>query len=72
MPKSVSREDIKYKIELPRFVYAPVKKGDIIGKMVFMYNEKIVGYSVIVAGEDVEIITPKKNIFSKIFDLFDP
>jgi len=70
LPKSVSRGDIKYKIELPQFIYAPVKKGDIIGKIVFMYDEKIVGYSIIVASENFEMNTPKKNIITKIFDLF--
>jgi len=70
LPKNISREDIIYKTELPQFIYAPVKKGDVIGKMVFMYKERIVGNAVIVSCEDIEINTPKKNIFSKIFDLF--
>ena len=55
LPVSISRDEITHKIELPQFVYAPVKKGDIIGRIVFMYEDKIVGYSVIVACENVDI-----------------
>jgi len=53
LPKEIKREDIKYTIELPRFVYAPIKKGDIVGKMVFMRGDRIVGYSAITASEDI-------------------
>ena len=60
LPKSVSREDIKQKTELPQFVYAPVKKGDIIGRVVFTHEDKIIGYSVIVSCEDAEVNKPKK------------
>ena len=66
LPKSISRENITHKVELPQFVYAPVKKGDVIGRMIFMYGERIVGYSIIVACEDIEVNTPKKSLF----DLF--
>jgi len=72
LPKSVSFEDIEYKIELPRFVYAPVKKGDVVGRIIFIYNNRIIRNSVIVASEDVEINTPKKSAISKIFDFFKP
>ena len=69
LPKSINREDINYKVELPQFVYAPVKKGDIIGRIVFTHDERIIGCSVLVALDDVEVNTAKKfNI--NIFDWF--
>ena len=67
LPKSVKREDIKHTVELPQFVYAPVKKGDMIGRIIFTHDEHIIGYSVIVACEDIEADTAKK---SYIFDFF--
>ena len=64
LPKSINREDIKSKIELPQFVYAPVKKGDIIGRLIFTYNDEIIGDSVIVSCEDIDANkTNKFNIF---------
>ena len=68
LPKSINLENIEYKTELPQFVYAPIKKGDIIGRMVFMYEERIAGYSVLAACEDVEVNAPKK---SGIFHFFN-
>ena len=55
IPKYINRDEIEYKTELPLFVYAPVKKGDIIGRMLFIYKDQIIGYSVITASEDIEV-----------------
>jgi len=59
LPNSINRENIESKIELPQFIYAPVKKGDMIGRIVFMYKDRIVGYSVIAACEDVGVRNKK-------------
>jgi len=70
LPKTVNRDDIKYKTELPQFIYAPVKKGDIVGRIIFMRDEKIIGNTIIVACEDIEINTSKKSIIEKIKEFF--
>jgi D-alanyl-D-alanine carboxypeptidase len=70
LPKTINREDIEYKTELPQFIYAPVKKGDVIGKMIFMYQERIIGISTIVSCENIEINISKKSIINKIKELF--
>ncbi|MCL2774137.1 MAG: D-alanyl-D-alanine carboxypeptidase [Oscillospiraceae bacterium] len=69
---AIKSEDITYKTELPQFIYAPVKKGDIVGRMVFMYNDYIVGYSIIVSYDDVEVVPQKKPnpIIAKIQEFF--
>ena len=45
---------IQYKIELPEYVSAPVKKGDKVGEVVFTLDGKEVGRIPIVAASDVE------------------
>ena len=72
VPSNVNPEDIKYKTELPQFIYAPVKKGDIVGRIVFMYNDYIVGYSVIVSCGYVDVVPQKKPnpIIAKIREFF--
>ena len=47
-------------IELPKFVYAPIEKGRIIGKVTYYLDGKIVAESPISAYEDVNI-KPKEN-----------
>ena len=69
LPISINQRDIKYTAELPQFIYAPVKKGDIVGRMVFKHKDYIIGYSVIVSCEDVEIGPIKKP--NLIFSLID-
>lgn len=75
LPNNINVENISQKIELPRFIYAPVKKGDVIGRMIFMYENQIIGCSVIISCEDVEV-DPSKNsnksnsIISRILEFF--
>jgi D-alanyl-D-alanine carboxypeptidase/D-alanyl-D-alanine carboxypeptidase (penicillin-binding protein 5/6) len=70
LPMNINPEDITRIIELPRFIYAPVKKGDIVGRIVFMYKDKIIGYSILVSCEEIAAEPPKKSIFERIFGLF--
>ena len=70
LPKSIVREDIEYRIELPRFIYAPVKKGDIVGRVVFTHDAGDIAYSIITASEDIETSVPKKSVISRLLDFF--
>ena len=69
LPSYVSPEDIEYRVELPGFVYAPVKKNDVIGKIIFTYEDKIIAYSAIVSLEDVDVYE-YKPILRRILDIF--
>jgi len=70
LPNSIEKENIKSTVELPRFVYAPIKEGDVTGRIIFTYEEKIVGYSILVSSETVETDIQKKSILSEIIDFF--
>jgi hypothetical protein len=70
---NIKREDITERVELPRFVYAPVKRGDVIGRIIFTCDKccgKTAGYSIITVSEDIDANIPGKSIFSRIADLF--
>jgi hypothetical protein len=47
-------ENITIKIFALPFVYAPVRKGDVLGRAVIMYKEKEIAACDIVAVKDVE------------------
>lgn len=45
-------QNISYQIFLPSFVFAPVKKGDVLGQIVFKYGDQIVATAAIQSTED--------------------
>ena len=53
--------------ELPRFLYAGVEKGDLIGKNVFYADGKKIGEVLLYAEETVPIQKKEKNIWQKLF-----
>ena len=64
-------DDTKAVIYLPRFVYAPVKQGDVVGKVRYYYNDIIVAEEDILAVEGTEFRTVGENgFFEKIRDFF--
>jgi D-alanyl-D-alanine carboxypeptidase/D-alanyl-D-alanine carboxypeptidase (penicillin-binding protein 5/6) len=75
VPMHITRDDITVRVEIPRFVYAPVKKGDIIGRVLFLHGENennaLIGYSIITASEEVEGIPLKKSFIDRIREFFE-
>ncbi len=64
---------VTQKIYLPKFVYAPVKYGDIIGWAELYKNGSFIGRFHITASCNVDAVAPlpeKKSIWSKIADKF--
>ena len=64
-----SDEPTLYK-EYPKFLYAPIKEGDIIGKIYCKIGNEIVAESEIKAAYSIEMQTYKKSIWQKISDFF--
>ena len=68
----VKKEDadrISIVYEHDRFIYADIKKGELLGRIVYTVDGVRVGCSEIVAAEDVEAIK-YKNFFEKIISIF--
>ncbi len=61
-------------IEMPSFLYAPVCKGQIIGKIKYKLNDEVVAVNDLVASNDNKIMVKKSiiyNIKSFLFKLFN-
>ncbi|BCI60077.1 hypothetical protein C12CBH8_07160 [Solibaculum mannosilyticum] len=52
-------DQLERTIQLPRFVYAPVKVGDLLGKAVYTLNGQPVAQTDLIAAEGVEYEPPK-------------
>lgn len=60
-------KNITYEIRMPKFIYAPVKIGDVIGELRVFSDGKIIGSVSITANESVEIKTVEIKEESKGF-----
>ena len=56
LPKS-GGEDISFKINMAEKINAPVKKGDVIGEVIYSIGGKQIGKSDIIAEESVDVIS---------------
>ncbi len=60
---------IKSKVYLPKFIYAPIKKGDKIGFIEYYYNKEVIALVDVIALEEVQkniIEIPKLTVFLNI------
>ncbi len=64
-----NKEKTKLTVEAPRFVPAPVRRGDAIGKVVFCVHGKTVGSAPLYAESDVAEKRAKQSFFEKILEL---
>lgn len=60
--KYVDTDEIKAVAELPKFIYAPVKKNDVVGRVVYWHKDEIVGSTALIAAEDININVNKSFI----------
>ena len=65
---SGSSEKLQKKLDLPKSLNAPVKKGDVIGKALYQLGERSVGEVSILAGETIEELT-LKDAFTHLLKL---
>ncbi len=67
LPVDFKETDLKTNIKLSERVTAPVKAGDILGSIEYVYNEKTLGITDLVATEDIKR-SFGKMIFGSLFD----
>lgn len=58
---------IKRIVQLPAFIYAPVKNGDIVGKIEYVLNGKIIETNNLIAQKQVNSSNKEKNIIKRLF-----
>lgn len=59
--------DIKCTVELFRFYFAPINKGDVLGRLVYTLDGEEIGESKIYALSDIQAVKYKKNLFEQLF-----
>lgn len=57
----------RVEFEVPRFLYAPVTEGDVVGRAVVYLNDEIVAESEIIASSTIPAIESPKSFWSGIF-----
>jgi len=55
LPAGADVKDVKSNISINESIKAPVKKGDVLGKAEYVYNDKSLGYVDIIATRDVPV-----------------
>lgn len=55
-------------ISVPPFVLAPVEKGDILGKVIFRLDGKVIGETPLIAESSVPVINKKENFINEFFN----
>lgn len=63
---TVQTEAISTRIDLPKFLYAPVQKGEEIGRISYFLGEKTLATVPIVAGADVAQLPQKASIWRQL------
>lgn len=64
-----ANERVQARITLPKRVEAPVKKGDIAGKLTFQVGEEVVGDTYLIYTADVPESIPGPTLFQRMKDL---
>jgi len=67
---SLETENITDTVYLPKFVYAPIRKNDILGTVVYRQNGKILAEKQILANTDIKVLEKTKKPIEKILENF--
>jgi len=62
--------DLTREVEMPSFVYAPIEKGEVLGRVVFYDNGKAVAFCELVADEAVDALVYEKSFSERILSFF--
>ena len=61
---------IEKRIEVPAFLYAPVRKGQTVGKLTYEINGKVLASVDLLAGEDLPAQIKQKSLWERFLDWF--
>ena len=64
------KEHIKKVVEVPHFLYAPVKQGQVVGKIKYILDDKTIAANDLVVSSDVEMHCPAPNMWQKFCEFF--
>ena len=61
LPKSADMAEVQNIVDIPTELTAPIKKGEVIGKAVYMQNGKVIAQQEIIADTDIQLYKYKKQ-----------
>ncbi len=64
------KDKIEKVVKAPQFVYAPIEKGKVIGKIEYKFEGKIIATNDLIVSTDENIFKENKNLVSKIIGFF--
>ena len=67
---SLETENITDTVYLPKFVYAPIKQNDVLGRVVYKQNGKVLAEKQILANSDIRALKEEKEPTEKIIENF--
>ncbi len=65
---SLDTENITCDVYLPKFLYAPIKKDETVGKVTYSQNDKILATMPIKAENSIDLCKTEKDFLTVIFD----
>ena len=57
-------------VEVPTFLYAPLKEGQVIGEVKYKLGDQILAYNDLIISKDEACFKPNKSTWQKICDFF--
>ncbi len=65
---SLETENIECEVYLPKFIYAPVSKGEVIGKAVYLQSGKTIGETELLVSENIAFVVEGKSSLETVFE----
>ncbi len=67
---SIESAEITCDIYLPKFLYAPIKKGDVVGKVIYSMDNRILAEKLLKANDNIESLPMPKSAWDVIVGNF--
>ncbi len=67
---SLDTEDISCEVYLPKFLYAPIKKDERVGKAVYFQGDKILAEKPLLSKEQIDSQVPKESAWDSVLKNF--
>ena len=64
------KNKIEKVVEVPTFLYAPLKQGQVIGKVKYKLNDQILAYNDLIVSKDEDVVKQDGNLWQKLCRFF--
>lgn len=64
------KDKVERVVEVPSFLYAPLKEGQVIGKVKYKLNGKVIASNDLLVSKDEDMVKQKRNVWVKLYDFF--